>query len=96
MEKTKELKLNWFARPGKIFCNPWFIIEFMGLRYGDAVNTVTAEYLFCGLCVEHSVSIMKQLEFVERHGDEVVTVTRTDDDTKLEFTLRKIWEFQND
>jgi len=75
MEVETEQTLNWFGRPGKLFRNPWFIISFMGQRYGDAVNCVTAEYLLCGICCEHSVSILGQADFVEKYGDNMVIVT---------------------
>ena len=75
LEVEKELTLNWFGRPGKLFTNPWFIINFMGHKYGDAVNCVTAEYLLSGICCEHSVSIMGQAEFVDKYGDNMVIVT---------------------
>ncbi|MCD6436382.1 MAG: hypothetical protein J7L15_08380 [Clostridiales bacterium] len=93
MEKIK-LRLNWFGHSGKIFNGPWFIIEFMGLRYGDAVNSVTAEYLLSGICCEHSVSILGQKKFVDEYGDEIVTVTSTKDERTISKSLRELWECQ--
>ena len=75
LEVEETIELNWFGRPGKLFTNPWFEISFMGQKYGDAVNAVTAEYLLSGICCEHSVSIMGTKEFVDKYGDNMVIIT---------------------
>ena len=92
MEKTKDISLNWFGRSGRLFKNPPIIIEFMGFRYGDSVNYVTAEYLICGICCEHSVAIMGQENFIVQYGDEIVKVSNGE--KTLEFTLKNLWEYK--
>ena len=90
--KTEKKSLNWFGRPGKIISNPYFQIEFMGQRYGDCTNSIGAEYVLCGICCEHSVSIMGAKSFVEQYGDEIVTIIDLIGGQRREITLKEVYE----
>ena len=85
-------EFNCFGRHGCTVKNPGATIEFLGETYGDLSlkDAITPERLYVGVLVMNSVAPARAPGFVEKHGNDKITITNMESGKSSAITLRDL------
>lgn len=87
-----EESLNCFGRFGCIVKNPAATIKFAGATYGDLSlrDAITPSRLFAGVLYMSEIPIGQISSFMEKHGDEKVTITNNENGKSASITMKEL------